>query len=264
MGMTQEQLAEAVFVTPQAVSQWENGKSMPDICNIGPIAAALEMDRAELIDDGMKNRPSWIVKDPFFSDRNMYRKLKEFAEGEGLEETDRAIDYALEKHRGQYRKTSVFSGESVPYIVHPFLMACHAHALGIRDDAVLAAALLHDVCEDCGVSPEELPFSGKVREAVSLLTKTGTEDTGTHYRKIGENAVAAIVKALDRCSNVSTMMLGFSTGKIIEYIGETQEYVLPLLDRIKREYEEYGDAVFVLKYQILSVLESAKAAILRM
>ena len=162
------------------------------------------------------------------------------------------------------RKTSVFSEESVPYIVHPFIMACHAHALGIRDDAVLATVLLHDICEDCGIAPDELPFSPEVREAVRLLTRTEPEDLDAYFSAIAANSTASIVKALDRCNNVSTMMLGFSTEGIIEYVDETQKYVIPLLDHIKKEYTQYYDAVFVLKYQILSVLESAKATILRM
>ena len=70
----------------------------------------------------------------------MRRKLKRFAAEEGLAQTARAIDYAYDAHAGQVRKPSVFSDAQVPYIFHPFVMACHAHALGIRDDAVLACA----------------------------------------------------------------------------------------------------------------------------
>lgn len=31
MGLSQEQLADAVYVTRQTVSSWENGKSYPDV-----------------------------------------------------------------------------------------------------------------------------------------------------------------------------------------------------------------------------------------
>ena len=211
-----------------------------------------------------KARPSWILREQLFSEENMYRKLKEFADQENLSELDKALDYARTAHAGQVRKTSAFSEESVPYIVHPLVMACHAHALGISDDTVLAVILLHDVCEDCGIAPAELPFSEAVREAVALLTKPeGPKDNAAYYKGISENSTAAIVKALDRCNNVSTMLLSFSHNKIIEYVDETYAYVLPLLDHIKKEYEQYYDAVFVLKYQILSTIESAKAAILR-
>ena len=48
-GMTQEQLAERLFVTRQAVSAWETGKAQPDIETLEHIAGALETDMAEII-----------------------------------------------------------------------------------------------------------------------------------------------------------------------------------------------------------------------
>ena len=264
LGMTQEELASAVYVTPQAISQWENGKTTPDIYKIGLIADALKMNRADLIDDELRNTPSWIVKDQFYSVDNMRRKLMEFADAEGLQETRRAIDYAETMHTGQYRKTSDDTEEKVPYIVHPFIMACHAHALGIRDDTVLAVILLHDVCEDCGIAPEKLDFSPEVREAVRLLTKQEGWDPDTYFSGIRENSTAAIVKAFDRTNNLSTMMLAFTEEDIIEYVEETEQYIFPLLDHIKQSYPQYYDAAFVLKYQILSLIESIKASVLRL
>ncbi|MBQ6591701.1 MAG: helix-turn-helix domain-containing protein [Solobacterium sp.] len=264
LNMTQEELAGAVYVTPQAISQWENGRTLPDIYKIPLIAEALKMNKAELIDGGMEIHPSWITRDPFYSMDNMRRKLKAFALADGLPETDRAIGYAEEKHTGQFRKTSTYSPEKAPYIVHPFIMACHAHALGIHDDTVLAVILLHDVCEDCGVRPDELPFSAEVREAVRLLTKQSGTDPAEYFKGIRGNSTASIVKAFDRCSNLSTMMLSFTIEDIIEYVEETETYILPLLDHIKKEYPQYYDAVFVLKYQMLSMLESVKAAVVRL
>lgn len=239
----------------------------------------------------MAGRPSLVLRDRLFSEESMGRRLREIAAAERLEQTARAIVYAAEKHAGQYRKKGDLGAgpggpdvgsdglraetggpggrsdgpgaEAVPYIVHPYIMACHAHALGIRDDEVLAACLLHDVSEDCGIAPEELPFGEGVRRAVALLTKREPVDTAAYYAAIGGDSTAAIVKALDRCSNVSTMMTGFTQEKIVEYVDETETYVIPLLDRIKEDCPQYRDAVFVIKYQILSILESAKAAVLR-
>jgi (p)ppGpp synthase/HD superfamily hydrolase len=62
----------------------------------------------------------------------------------------KAAMFADEKHAGQKRK---FSGE--PYIVHPLAVADLVEAAG-ASEAVIAAALLHDVIEDCGSSPEEM------------------------------------------------------------------------------------------------------------
>ena len=267
LGMTQEELAQAVFVTPQAVSQWENGKTTPDILSLPSIAEALKIRKAELIGGIDADRPAWSVRDSFFAAENMGRKLRAFAEEDGLPQTARAIDYVCRAHEGQFRKPSVFSEAQVPYVFHPYVMACHAHALGIRDDAVLATTLLHDVCEDCGIVPDEMPFSDDVRAAVALLTKPADKSGFSleeYYAAIAANPTAAIVKALDRCSNVSTMMASFPVSRIIEYVDETEAYVLPLLDTIKRDYPEYCDAAFVIKYQIYSTIESVKAAVMRL
>ena len=47
--MTQEDLAERLFVTRQAVSAWETGKALPDVEMLERIAAALDADVAEII-----------------------------------------------------------------------------------------------------------------------------------------------------------------------------------------------------------------------
>lgn len=47
--LTQEQLAEKLFVTRQAVSAWETGKAQPDVETLERIAAALDADVTELI-----------------------------------------------------------------------------------------------------------------------------------------------------------------------------------------------------------------------
>ena len=47
--MTQEDLAERLFVTRQAVSAWETGKALPDVETLERIAAALDADVTEVI-----------------------------------------------------------------------------------------------------------------------------------------------------------------------------------------------------------------------
>ncbi len=61
----------------------------------------------------------------------------------------RAYAYAAEKHAGQTRR----SGE--PYITHPLAVATILTELEM-DDATLAAGLLHDVVEDCGVTRDQV------------------------------------------------------------------------------------------------------------
>lgn len=47
--LSQEQLAEKLFVTRQAVSNWENGKTQPDLCMLEKIAEALTVESTDLI-----------------------------------------------------------------------------------------------------------------------------------------------------------------------------------------------------------------------
>lgn len=43
-GLSQAQLAEQLFISPQAVGKWERGESVPDILMIGRLAQILEVD----------------------------------------------------------------------------------------------------------------------------------------------------------------------------------------------------------------------------
>ena len=210
----------------------------------------------------------WELLDQMYSEEHMFTRLKTIAEIEPLPETYKALYYMRELHNGQFRKALKYSDARVPYIVHPLMMACHAQAMGIGDDETLTVILLHDICEDCDVSPEELPFSETVKTAVNLLTKkepgalSKEEYTKQYFGAIGENKIASIVKSIDRCNNVSTMATTFDKQKLSDYINETEQYVLPLLTKIKHETPEYNNAVFLIKYQMVSVLESLKAMLM--
>ena len=46
--MTQEELAEKLFVSGKAISKWETGKGLPDITLLEPLAAALGISTIEL------------------------------------------------------------------------------------------------------------------------------------------------------------------------------------------------------------------------
>lgn len=47
--MTQEEIAERIGVTRQAVAKWENGESLPDIVNCATIAELFEVSLNDLI-----------------------------------------------------------------------------------------------------------------------------------------------------------------------------------------------------------------------
>lgn len=271
ISLTQEQLAEKIGVSVQAVSKWENGRNLPDIENLMLIAETTNKPYSFFLDtdsDSAKEY-SFAVRDRMFQEDNMFTRLRSTASSENLNETYRALQYIRERHAGQFRKPGKFSKEKVLYINHPLLMTCHAHALGIRDDALLASILLHDIVEDTGVTAEELPFSDEIKTIVSLVSfsvpegKSKEESKADYYKKISENGKACVVKIIDRCNNVSTMAGSFSKEKLEEYINETEKYVIPLTTVLKNQYPEYGDISFLVKYQIIGLVETIKYMLLR-
>lgn len=264
LGLTQEQLAETIGVTSQAVSKWENGHNLPDIDNLLIIADVLKVPYSSLVEDE-KSELAMNFRSRLFHEDNMYTRVKTFAQMRRLENTLAALGFMREKHKGQFRKGSRYATESVEYINHPLMMACHALAMGLEDDAVLAAILLHDVVEDTEAELNDLPVSDETKQIVGLVTfrirpnMTKEESKSLYYEDIKRNKKACLVKIIDRCNNVSTMAGCFKREKLIEYIDETEKYVMPVIRTIKDTYPEYSDAAFLVKYQIISLIESIKS-----
>lgn len=264
-GFTQAQVAERMHVTEQAVSQWETDKTQPDIDRIPELAQTLGTTPNALL--GMEETwPDSPRQDKAFSPERTYSRLKSLAEAEGLTETRRALAYAREKHAGQYRMPPCGTSVRIPYILHPLMMTAVAHAMGIREDAVLAAAMLHDVCEDCGVLPSELPFSQTVRDAVCRLTKDKdafdkNEEAAEHAYLEGlrENRIALFVKCLDRNHNLSTMAASFPPDRLRKYVRETEDDIMPLLDELDAMCPDLRDPAFLLRQQMQAILETVKA-----
>lgn len=199
-----------------------------------------------------------MSKSVFDADK-MYTYIRGYAAGAKMKETLKALSFAREQHSGQTRK----SGD--PYIVHPLTMACNALSLGITEDSVIATILLHDVCEDCSTGLEQLPVNEDVRKGVSLMTfsvmdgETKEVAKNRYYNMILTSREATLTKLVDRCHNVSSMAGTFSKEKLHAYIDETRHYVIPLLRKAKKMYPEDSDVLFVLKYHIVSVIDSIEA-----
>ena len=68
-GMTQEELAERIYVSGKAVSKWETGQGFPDISLLEPLAKALDISVIELLsgeDVRNRNRASNIAKAKYY------------------------------------------------------------------------------------------------------------------------------------------------------------------------------------------------------
>lgn len=262
-GLTQEVVAERVCVSTQTVSAWEHDLYLPQLEKLEILAHALDVTVGALCDRHPLS-VDWQLKDQMFSVDHMYSFVRSFAQGSRARETMAALPYARKMHEGQFRK----GGGKVPYLSHPLVMACHALALQLHEDELIAALLLHDVCEDCvdeqggRIKVRDLPVGETVRQTVQLVTKPVARPDGweeAYYAAIAKSRHATIVKILDRCNNLSLMAGAFSREKMASYLIETEHFVMPLLEVLKHRYEENCyDAAFLLKYQMLSEMENLK------
>lgn len=190
----------------------------------------------------------------------LYSFIEGVATEHDMKQTLLALPLMKELHKGQFRSGK----DRKPYIVHPMMVAKHACVLNLLDDELIAAILLHDVIEDCQVTIEELNVNDNVKEMVMRVSffkqpELTNEEAKAHYfKKIAEHKKAALLKVLDRCNNVSTMGETFEKKRLCNYIEETEHYIFPLIDMLLRECPEYRDVAFLVRYQIVSMLETIK------
>jgi guanosine-3',5'-bis(diphosphate) 3'-pyrophosphohydrolase len=153
-----------------------------------------------------------------------------------------AYEFAARAHQGQLRKT----GE--PYLEHPLTTAMILAEFHL-DAETLAAALLHDVPEDCGVSLDEIEANfgsqvGKLVDGVTKLNKltsraqtreTKSKVQAENLRKMllatAEDLRVVLIKLADRLHNMRT--LGALPAERRRAIAEeTLEIYAPLAHRL--------------------------------
>jgi myo-inositol-1(or 4)-monophosphatase len=143
---------------------------------------------------------------------------------------ERALDFALQKHKGQYRKST-----NMPYYRHPISVAKNVEEVkkSTNLELLMTAAILHDTVEDCtDVTIQEIAeiFGYQVASLVDELTSDEAE-----IQKVGKteylknkmakmSSYALIIKLSDRLDNVRD--LNETTAEFQEkYTKETVEII---------------------------------------
>lgn len=192
-----------------------------------------------------------------------YLFIKGYAIAKEMRNTLIALSVASQFHANQKRKGGA------PYLIHPLEVTSYLINLGIDDDITLAAAILHDVVEDCNIKDaykelsKKYDLDKKVIDVVLLLTKTekykkGTDTEKEHYENIKNNPKSLIIKLADRANNLSTVDV-FTKEKMIEYVSETKTLIYPLCKYAKEYYPELSNAITIVKYQIVSICETIES-----
>jgi len=172
---------------------------------------------------------------------SLIKKAKEYLPPKKVALVKAAYDFALTAHQGQVRR----SGD--PYLDHPLQTAVMLAGLQL-DAATLAAALLHDVTEDCGVPLTEIEakFGPEVSRLVDGTTKLSKlswrrgeankrESQAQNLRKmliaIAEDLRVVFIKLADRLHNMHTLG-ALSSEKRRSIAQETLEIYAPLAHRL--------------------------------
>ena len=255
--LTQDRLGELLGISGQAVSTWEQGRFIPDAERLQMLAEVLDLSLDALF---AEKETCWELKPVNFDVGHMFTFVKGRAQMLVMPQTLAVLDMLRPAHGGQERRSRY--GFRTSYMAHPLTMACHALAMGLTKDDIIAACLAHDMVEDAGIKPEELPVNDRVREAVRLVSKNlydqRKEDWEEQYfREIRKNPLACLVKCLDRVNNLAGMADGFSRKKMICYTAETDRYYPALLDVLKK-VPEWNDAWWLLRYQMMAMTEAFK------
>lgn len=138
---------------------------------------------------------------------------------------ERALEFAFKVHAGQYRK-----GTNIPYIVHPLEAAYILDKL--TDDLdLVAAAALHDVVEDAGVTVKELKemFGERVARFVEAVSEDRSSDSD-----------ASLTWKERKVRALTEVMRGPKEVKLVALADK-----LSNMRAIYRDYVEIGDDVFL-------------------
>ena len=256
-GLTQEQLGERLGVNFQSVSAWEQGKYIPDSEHLPVLARALDISLDALFDP-MEHR--WDLKPINYDFHHMFTFVKGRAQMMNLPQALRVMDLLRRAHSAQERRSK--NGFSTSYMVHPLTLACHALAMHLIDDDIIAACLAHDMVEDSDLKLEDLPVNDRVREVVRLVSWNTYDESlpdleDVYFANIRKNPLASLIKCLDRTNNLAGMADCLSRHKMIRYAMETDQYYPALLDVIKK-VPEWNNAWWLLRYQMMTMLETYK------
>lgn len=172
----------------------------------------------------------------------------------------KVIHFSAFKHRDQRRKDQALS----PYINHPLEVARLLWEVGgTRDEATLAAAILHDTIEDTNATPDEIRqmFGEEVLNLVLQVTDDKSLPKMRRKRLQIERAPyisfnAKLIKLADKISNLHDLLHSpprrWSLARKQKYLLWTEQVVAGLRGT-NPVLEEYYDSLLIEGKKLLNL-----------
>lgn len=176
---------------------------------------------------------------------------------------EKAYRFAEKCHNGHTRN------DGTPYIGHPNEICYVMILLGITDERWLSVAICHDIVEELFfkdnivLTRREIAkeLGSDIAMEIYTLSRLMKEGTRWRFKRIEKKAELVIIKTIDRFVNMNRSMIGFYAKERLErYIFETEEYILPMSERIinSGKFPEYENALRTMRLSIKGLLRGAK------
>lgn len=130
----------------------------------------------------------------------------------------------------------------------------------IFPEATITTVFLHDVVEDYPVKISEIEtlFGGDIAAAVNRISKVVEQHkkpSEDYFNDLALCPIASVAKGIDRIHNHQTMRKAFKPSKQIDYLGETEDDILPMLKLARRRFPEQEPAYENIKHMLITQME---------
>ena len=192
--------------------------------------------------------------------------LRYYFLGKGYTRASQALDFAMSIHTG-FRADKV-----TPEFQHQLEMCHFLRSLSeinlLFPEETFCVILLHDAYEDypdkVDLEKIDLTYGKIVRVSMVLVSKPAffnKENQHPYFDPISEDAIASLVKGIDRINNLGSMVGVFSKTKQIKYVTEVEVYFLPMLKKARRSFPVQEPLYENIKYVLNSQISLLKEAL---
>jgi (p)ppGpp synthase/HD superfamily hydrolase len=186
---------------------------------------------------------------------NLKLMTRAWLSGAGMSKALRAVNLGLDWHNGT-RKDG-----TTPEFTHQLSQIQHVRTLkGITDEdleIIICGIALHDLPEDKRFSIRGVfnDFGLTIGMVVQKLSKkyfgeNAEQSPERYYFDIGECPAASIIKGTDRVHNHASMPGVFAVDKMFNYMKESEDFVLPMLKRARKNFPHQEPAYSSLRHRL--------------
>lgn len=134
-------------------------------------------------------------------------------------------------------------------------------------EKLIVVSALHDLVEDYSdeVSFKHLKdlfpkdYIRSIKKVTKWITFKKVEKDYNHYHKnISKDFISTIVKATDRLHNLNSCTEVFGSTKKLDYIKETERYIIPNLKKLRKERKELYSSITFLIYNLKNQMKQLR------